>query len=176
MVKEARHTYKLVHLNEKGESRDLTEEEVNQICADNPELAAYLANPETIPQDFEEDTWDKVAARILSNCSKMKGAFYFQEPVDPVKYNIMDYFDIISHPMDLGTVKKRLSHNFYQNAKLFVRDMNLIWNNSYQYNGPQHLVSKSAREVEEAFNQQIVSQGLDKYLSVHEAEEEIKKQ
>jgi hypothetical protein len=35
----------LVHLNEKGETRDLTEEEVKQIVAGRPELASYFANP-----------------------------------------------------------------------------------------------------------------------------------
>lgn len=86
---------------------------MKQIVADRPELASYLANPETIPSETNEESWDKAASRVLNYCSKIKGAFYFQEPVDPVKYNIMDYFDIVTHPMDLGTVRKRLSHNFY---------------------------------------------------------------
>lgn len=51
--------------------------------------------------------------KVLNQCCKLKGAYYFLDPVDPVKFSIMDYFDIITHPMDLGTVRKRLSHNFY---------------------------------------------------------------
>lgn len=133
--------------------------------AGRPELASYFANPESIPQDSDEDSWDLAAARVLNQCCKLKGAFYFLEPVDPVKFNIMDYFDIITHPMDLGTVRKRPAHNFYSNARLFVQDMNLIWSNSFKYNGPQHMVSKCAEELEEYFNQQLSSQGLDKYLS-----------
>lgn len=61
-----------------------------------------------------------MAAKVFNNCWKVKGSFWFHEPVDTVKYGILDYNDIISKPMDLGTVKKRLSHNFYANAKEFV--------------------------------------------------------
>ena len=66
---------------------------------------------------------------------KQKGAFWFLEPVDPVKFNIMDYFDIIQKPMDFGTIKKKLNHNVYRNVAHFVDDMNLVWKNCYKYNG-----------------------------------------
>lgn len=57
----------------------------------------------------------------------------------------MDYFDIIEKPMDLGTVKRKLTHNVYKNMKHFVDDMNLVWGNCYRYNGEQHEISKTAR-------------------------------
>ena len=34
---------------------------------------------------------------------------WFREPVDPEKEKIPDYFDVIKNPMDLGTIKTRLS-------------------------------------------------------------------
>jgi len=34
-----------------------------------------------------------------------KHGWVFNEPVDPIKLGIPDYFQIIKHPMDLGTVK-----------------------------------------------------------------------
>jgi hypothetical protein len=37
----------------------------------------------------------------------------FQEPVDPKKFGISDYFEIVKNPMDLGTIKKKLTHNVY---------------------------------------------------------------
>ena len=57
----------------------------------------------------------------------------------------MDYFDIISKPMDLSTIKKKLAHNVYRNGNSFVDDMNLIWNNCYKYNGEHHEISKTAK-------------------------------
>ena len=57
----------------------------------------------------------------------------------------MDYFDIIEKPMDLGTLKRKLTHNVYKNMQHFVDDMNLVWGNCYRYNGEQHEISKTAR-------------------------------
>lgn len=53
---------------------------------------------------------------MLSICWKSKGGYYFHEPVDPSKYGIVDYFDIISEPMDFGTIKKKLTFNVYNNV------------------------------------------------------------
>lgn len=89
--------------------------------------------------------------KILHLCSKLKGAYYFLEPVDPVKFNIMDYFDIVTQPMDLSTVKKKMQHNCYANPEQFIADMELIWNNSILYNGENHVVSGCAKELRDAF-------------------------
>lgn len=97
-------------------------------------------------------------------CWKLKGAYWFQDPVDPVKYNIMDYFDIVNRPMDLGTIKRKMQHNAYASAKQFCDDMNLIWGNCYRYNGEHHDISKCAKELETGFNQYIKTNGLIKYL------------
>ena len=95
---------------------------------------------------------------------KLKGSYYFTEPVDPVKYNIMDYFDIVSKPMDLGTIKKKLAHNCYRGADHFVEDMRLVWNNCYKYNGDQHIVSNCAKELENGFEEYLGAFGLARFL------------
>lgn len=76
----------------------------------------------------------------------------------------MDYFDIVEKPMDLSTIKKKLTHNVYKNAKHFCDDMNLIWNNCYKYNGDQHEISKACKDVEANFNDLVKNLGLEKYL------------
>lgn len=55
--------------------------------------------------------------KILSICWKLKGAFWFYEPVDPVKFGILNYFDIITKPMDMGTIKKKLNYNAYNSPQ-----------------------------------------------------------
>ena len=52
---------------------------------------------------------------MLTICWKAKGGYYFHEPVDPVKYNVDDYFYIITEPMDFGTIRKKLNNNVYNN-------------------------------------------------------------
>jgi hypothetical protein len=119
-------------------------------------MTGYLANPDSIPQEYlnstENDCWEKAAMKILTHCLKFKGSFYFLEPVDPAKLGILDYFDIITNPMDLNTVRKKLTHNCYNQPSTFARDMNLIWNNSYKYNGLNNVVSKCGQELESTFN------------------------
>lgn len=55
---------------------------------------------------------DVFISRGLVKCQDMvrellkhEDAWPFAKPVDPVALNIPDYFDIIKHPMDLGTIK-----------------------------------------------------------------------
>jgi hypothetical protein len=54
---------------------------VSQLIKDKAELVQYLTNPETIPQDGlmanEGDNWGKIALKILTQCSKFKGSYYF---------------------------------------------------------------------------------------------------
>jgi hypothetical protein len=45
---------------------------------------------------------------FFQNAFKHSHSWPFQHPVNTVELNIPDYFDIIKHPMDLGTIKKRL--------------------------------------------------------------------
>lgn len=85
--------------------------------------------------------------KILSVCWKLKGAYWFYQPVDPVKFGILNYFDIITKPMDMGTIKKKLNYNSYNNPQEFIDDMRQVFKNCYQYNGEQHEISASAREV-----------------------------
>lgn len=81
-LKPIRQTYKIVTLNEKGEAHDLTEEEVRQMVKSRPELETYLSNPDLIPQELvdksNEDHWEKVAIKILAQCFKLKGSYWFQ--------------------------------------------------------------------------------------------------
>ena len=117
--------FKLVYMNDKGETQDLTEEDIRQLTKDNPTLESYLVSPESIPlsvlEQASSETWQKTATKLLNQISRLKNSVWFSEPVDPVKYNIMDYFDIISRPMDLGTLKKKLQHNCYLTHEEFMQ-------------------------------------------------------
>lgn len=82
---------------------------------------------------------------------KNKASIWFQQPVDPVKFGILDYNDIITHPMDLGTIRKKLTFNFYATPQLFANDVKLVWQNCYKYNGQDHEISVCAKELQALF-------------------------
>lgn len=104
-----------------GEIHDLTEDELRDLFRAQPNLSKFLSNPDHIPQEVLEssmdDSWQTLAHKILTECWRLKTSHWFYEPVDPVKYKIHDYFKIIKHPMDLGTVKKKLTYNAYESPK-----------------------------------------------------------
>jgi hypothetical protein len=84
--------------------------------------------------------------------------------VDPVKFSIVDYFDIVSKPMDFSTIRKKLNFNVYTSPKDFVADVRLIFKNCYAYNGNEHEISNCAKEIETLFEESLKTQGLNKFL------------
>lgn len=50
------------------------------------------------------------------------------------KRDAPDYFHIIKHPMDIGTMIKKLKSLSYKSKKEFVSDLDLIWANCLTYN------------------------------------------
>lgn len=61
-------------------------------------------------------------------------ACIFKRPVDPEKDNAPDYLDIITHPMDLGTVKTKLANKTYKTSADWYKDVSLVWANAKKYN------------------------------------------
>ena len=97
----------------------------------------------------------KIIEKVFEIMEKDPLAFDFLEPVDYIALNILDYPKIITHPMDLGTVKKNLLDHKYSNFKEFMEDINLIWNNCRTYNLPGSEILKMANHCEKMFNKQL---------------------
>jgi hypothetical protein len=60
----------------------------------------------------------------------------FNTPVDVVKLNLPDYFTIIKHPMDLGTIKTKIDTGAYSDPLEFAADVRLTFSNAMTYNPP----------------------------------------
>ncbi|KAI0645053.1 hypothetical protein C8Q79DRAFT_1011164 [Trametes meyenii] len=59
----------------------------------------------------------------------------FLKPVS--KTEVPDYYDIISTPMDLQTMLKKVKQRQYKSKKEFKDDLDLIWSNCYTYNATE---------------------------------------
>ncbi len=81
----------------------------------------------------------------------------FQTPVDAIKLNIPDYHKIIKHPMDFGTIKKRLENNYYWSAKECIKDFNTVFTNCYVYNKAGEDIVVMAQTLEKLFLTKIAS-------------------
>jgi hypothetical protein len=107
----------------KGEKTPLTDEDLRKFEKKYPQLARYLRTPEHLEEldkmslDRIEriKPWLKPAKELMRVLWRTQNAWLFHEPVDPVRLKIADYLDIIKHPMDFGTIKKKLYSNAYGN-------------------------------------------------------------
>ncbi|XP_048329278.1 transcription factor GTE11 isoform X2 [Ziziphus jujuba] len=88
---------------------------------------------------------------ILKKLMSHDAAWVFNQPVDPVKLNIPDYFSVISSPMDLGTVKSKLEKNMYSRADEFADDVRLTFSNAMLYNPPSNVVHQMALNLNQIF-------------------------
>ncbi|XP_048114914.1 bromodomain-containing protein 3a isoform X6 [Alosa alosa] len=91
---------------------------------------------------------------ILKEMLSKKHAAYawpFYKPVDAEALALHDYHDIIKHPMDLSTVKKKMDGREYTDAQAFAADVRLMFSNCYKYNPPDHEVVDMARKLQDVF-------------------------
>ncbi|KAL2099563.1 hypothetical protein ACEWY4_003957 [Coilia grayii] len=96
----------------------------------------------------------KYCDSILKEMLSKKHAAYawpFYKPVDAEALALHDYHDIIKHPMDLSTVKKKMDGREYMDAQSFAADVRLMFSNCYKYNPPDHEVVAMARKLQDVF-------------------------
>ncbi|CAN8235160.1 unnamed protein product [Cochlearia groenlandica] len=94
---------------------------------------------------------DKGTLQILKNCNnlltklmKHKSGWVFNTPVDATRLGLYDYHTIVKKPMDLGTVKTRLSKSLYKSPLDFAEEVRLTFNNAMLYNPKAHEVYRMA--------------------------------
>ena len=98
-----------------------------------------------------EATILKQCEAILKKLMTQKCSHIFNDPVDVEKLNLPDYNDIIKHPMDLGTIKKKLDSGSYASPSDFAADVRLTFNNAITYNPRGHVVHDLAIQLNKMF-------------------------
>ncbi|KAL6658319.1 hypothetical protein ACP70R_003905 [Stipagrostis hirtigluma subsp. patula] len=107
--------------------------------------------------DFMNTTKIRLCGKILNKLLDHKLSLLFRVPVDPVQYGIPDYFDVIRNPMDLGTVKKKLTNKQYVSPDEFAADVRLTFSNAMTYNPPGNVVHNIAKELNGIFDSEWAS-------------------
>ncbi|XP_010915598.1 transcription factor GTE4 isoform X2 [Elaeis guineensis] len=95
----------------------------------------------------------KSCAALLSKMMKHKHGWVFNSPVDVKALGLHDYFSIIKHPMDLGTVKSRLCTNWYKSPREFAEDVRLTFRNAMTYNPEGQDVHIMAKQLSQIFEE-----------------------
>ncbi|CAO4360522.1 unnamed protein product [Caenorhabditis nigoni] len=99
---------------------------------------------------------------IMKPCIKLLAEFYnkkyqefawvFYEPVDAATMGLHDYHNIIKHPMDMKTIKKKLEAGQYKEPAEFESDIRLMINNCLTYNPVGDPVNSFGLRFQEVFN------------------------
>ncbi|EHA8589072.1 cat eye syndrome critical region protein 2 [Cocos nucifera] len=112
--------------------------------------ASKATDPSQEPSDSGPTTPlpdKKLLVFVLDRLQKKDTYGVFSEPVDPNE--LPDYHDIIEHPMDFGTIRKKLSDGAYANLEQFEKDVFLISSNAMRYNAPDTIYHRQARSIQE---------------------------
>ena len=101
----------------------------------------------------------KIPQKQLNECIKITkflinspGCSIFKTPVDPIQDNLVDYFDKIKSPQDLGTILERLSNGNYNSINNWKNDINLVFDNARKYFGPHSFITVLSNSMENKFN------------------------
>ncbi|XP_039026497.1 uncharacterized protein LOC120160130 isoform X1 [Hibiscus syriacus] len=89
----------------------------------------------------------KLLVFILDRLQKKDTYAVFSEPVNPEE--LPDYHEIIAHPMDFSTVRKKLDEGAYTTLEQFEKDIFLICSNAMEYNASDTIYFKQARSMQE---------------------------
>ncbi|KAL3278873.1 hypothetical protein HHI36_016393 [Cryptolaemus montrouzieri] len=96
--------------------------------------------------------WRSDALSFMNQIWNCGDSLPFRQPVNKFRYP--DYYDIIEHPMDLTTIRKKLQNDEYQTPYDFSDDMKLIFQNSKTYNtNPKSKIYLMTARLSSAFEE-----------------------
>ena len=135
---------------------------------DNPQAMAYVQEPNSsqVSCSFNYSSNHTIHIELtkgvltLQYCDKMlqdllkcKDLNIFKKPVNAEKEGIKGYYDVIKNPMDLKTLQDRLYSGTITSVKQFKSELDLIWSNCIQFNGPGNRYTIIAEEIQKIVDQ-----------------------
>jgi len=92
---------------------------------------------------------------ILKFLQTHRDAQPFLEAVDWELYGLTDYPEIITHPMDFGTIQSKLDEGKYRDAAAFASDVRLVFDNCMKYNRPDSDLYMTADKLGKVFEKKF---------------------
>ncbi|XP_062208514.1 transcription factor GTE3, chloroplastic-like [Phragmites australis] len=88
---------------------------------------------------------------LLDELLRHEDGWVFAAPVDARALGLRDYYTVVSDPMDLGTVLRRLERRRYADPLAFAADVRLTFRNAMSYNNRGDPVYESAADLSGIF-------------------------
>eukprot|EP00970_Alexandrium_tamarense_P019523 scaffold14148_cov172-Alexandrium_tamarense.AAC.1 len=116
-----------------------------------------------LPSRLEDGDPEAQKANLMEKCRQVLKELQakdttniFAVPVDPILHHVPNYFDVIKHPMDLGTIQAKLDTLECDTPEEFIRLVRLVFQNAVTFNTmPDNFVHIAARNLLAIFNQKI---------------------
>eukprot|EP00474_Spongospora_subterranea_P008829 CRZ09287.1 hypothetical protein [Spongospora subterranea] len=118
-------------------------------------LASKKKELRTSTQVVDDDSLQsslKACIRIIDDLIQNQYGHVFAVPVDWKALDLPTYPEIVRFPMDLGTIRDRLSNTFYTTLSAFIADVQLVWDNAKLFNLPKSFVHEATLEMERIWN------------------------
>lgn len=116
-----------------------TDAQLRSLISEVRKNRSKWANEDRVGQEELYESMEKVLMELKAG----EHAHPFLQRVN--KREAPDYYNVIKHPMDIGTMMKKLKQLQYKSKKEFVEDLMLIWSNCLKYNAdPSHFLRKKA--------------------------------
>ncbi|KAL3525537.1 hypothetical protein ACH5RR_013909 [Cinchona calisaya] len=126
------------------------------VLADGRETKRPAVIPTSSESEKVLETIMKKCKQLLMTLMKQKHSWVFNKPVDVVRFKLHDYYQIIKHPMDLGTIKSKLNKRVYKSPIEFAADVRLTFNNAMTYNPKGQDVHTMAESLLSSFEEMFV--------------------
>jgi len=125
---------------------------------------SYIANEVLVPTLMMEECAKPFLVPVDPDLLGIPVRFVFQyEPCCLALMNvtflfiyIQDYHQLISDPMDLGTINNRLRAKNYSTARDCLLDLVLIFENCHYYNGHRHPITLKSRQLEKIIGDKLI--------------------
>ena len=90
---------------------------------------------------------------MIDNVRTCKHAWPF---IDPVPETVPNYYDLITEPMDLKTLRDKIEFREYKSLIEVEKDFKLIINNCENYNGPSNVYTKMSYKLWKVFRKNVL--------------------
>ncbi|XP_067949949.1 transcription initiation factor TFIID subunit 1-like [Watersipora subatra] len=116
--------------------------------ASNAPHCDYLTRPNKVAHRRRADPLVSLCSifeGIISELKEIPDSHLFHLPVS--SREVIDYYRIITKPMDLQTLKTNVRNRKYESRAAFLEDVHLIYTNSQTYNGEKNVLTFTARKM-----------------------------
>ena len=166
------HKYILVNVDKNGKKTRLKDEEINNLMRENFQVNKLLSDKEELMKEIGEndidilfkESWEGIAKKLVCKLMRIRDCELFREPIDPIKLDIPDYFQIIKRPMDFKTIYRKLNNYQYTNCSEFCVDVHLIFDNCLRYYEPNSDEVRMMNNIKKEYLRLFKEKGLEKYL------------